>query len=238
MTGRKLPKKIELCPIIDAIVELRLETDIPSEAFFGVLYKEYGKDYPRLTKLPILQLPSVVIDSDPALLFKPHYKLWNDNFALQIGPRVLSMSSHPKYSGWTEFSKNIFKIIDDVIKQKLVKKISRVGIRYLNFFPSINIFDHVLLKITKDGSPLANRETTIRTIFETGDIKAKLNIGSNVEVVSNSQKKNGSIIDIDVISEKVPDNIKLAIEECHGEEKRIFFGLLTEEYEKSLKPSY
>jgi uncharacterized protein (TIGR04255 family) len=238
MPVRKLPKKIELCPIIDAILELRLETTAPSEAFFGVLYSVFGKDFPQITKLPILQLPDAIRETDPSLFFKPHYKLASDKFALQIGPRVLTISSHPVYSGWTEFSKNIHRILDEVAKQKLVKRFTRVGIRYLNFFPDTNIFDQVVLQVMQDGSMLPNRETTVRTVFDIGDIKAKLNMGNSVNVVVNKQKKTGSIIDIDVITDKGLDNLKPTIEKCHDEEKKLFFGLLKETYEKTLHPSY
>ena len=237
MPFRKLPKKIDPCPIIDAIIELQLESSVPSEAFFGLLYNRFGKDFPQLTKLPILQLPDVIRESDPSLLSKPHHKLSNDRLALQIGPRVLSISSHPKYVGWSDFSRTVYKILDDVNNLKVIKRFTRLGIRYLNFF-EMNIFDQVTLQITMDNSPLKNSETTIRTIFESGDLKSKLNIGNDITVIVDKQKKRGSIIDIDVITDKGLENIKDTIEKCHLEEKRIFFSLLKEDYERTLNPSY
>ena len=54
-----------------------------------------------------MQLPEPVRRKDPNLKFKPYYKISNDNYAIQIGADVLTISSFPKYTGWTEFQQEI-----------------------------------------------------------------------------------------------------------------------------------
>ncbi len=48
------------------------------------IYNELQKDYPKVDNLPILQLPDAVRASDPNFKFKPHYKLSDKNFIIQI----------------------------------------------------------------------------------------------------------------------------------------------------------
>ena len=82
----KLPKKITPCPIVEAIVEVRFESDIPEDAIFGVIYSKFKEEYSDLEKTALLQLPEQIRSKDPSLKFKPYYKLRNENFILQIGP--------------------------------------------------------------------------------------------------------------------------------------------------------
>jgi uncharacterized protein (TIGR04255 family) len=89
----RFPTKISPCPIIESIVEIRFKTKLIPDAVFGVLYNAFKEDYPGLIKLPILQLPAPVRDSDPNLIFQPHYRLSCKDFLLQIGPRVISLSN-------------------------------------------------------------------------------------------------------------------------------------------------
>jgi len=56
----KIPKKIDPCPIVEAIVEIRFDSNLPGDAIFGVIYNQFKEDYPKFTKLPILQLPEAI----------------------------------------------------------------------------------------------------------------------------------------------------------------------------------
>ena len=66
-----LPRNIERCPIIDALVEIRFETALNPNAVFGLIYGALMNDYPgKVENLPILQVPEAVRKNDPALKFK------------------------------------------------------------------------------------------------------------------------------------------------------------------------
>ena len=70
----RLPKALDPSPIKEAVVEIRFETPLPSEAVFGVVYNAIHDGYPELEKLPILQVPEAVRAADPNLMFQPHYR--------------------------------------------------------------------------------------------------------------------------------------------------------------------
>ena len=67
-----LPKKINPCPILESIIELRFSTSFPHDAIFGIIYKEFKDLYPKVEPLPILQLPEIVRREDKNLLYKPY----------------------------------------------------------------------------------------------------------------------------------------------------------------------
>ena len=104
----QLPKKITPCPIAEAIVEIRFDSnpDIPADAIWGIIYNSFKEEYSfkSIEKLPILQIPEPVRLNDPALIYKPNYKLSNEKFIFQIGPKVISLASAPNYIGWRIFS--------------------------------------------------------------------------------------------------------------------------------------
>jgi uncharacterized protein (TIGR04255 family) len=69
----KLPKTINPCPIIDALLEIRFRTTTHPNAVFGLIYNTLQEDFPRVESLPILQLPDQVRAADPNFKYKPHY---------------------------------------------------------------------------------------------------------------------------------------------------------------------
>ena len=108
----KLPKRIENSPIVDALIEIRFETNIFKSAVFGLIYQEIMTDYPgQVTQLPILQLPEQIREQDPNLQFKPEYRIENEKFIIQIGRDVLCISSKIPYIGWDAFSNHAVYII-------------------------------------------------------------------------------------------------------------------------------
>lgn len=235
----KLPQKITPCPIKEAIVEVRFESEIPNDAVFGIFYKEFKADYPTVDELPILQLPEFVRKQDKSLQHKPHYKLSNnDGFLFQVGPRVVSLISVAPYSGWSEFYKRLKNIVKRIRCLEVVKSYTRIGIRYINHF-EINVFDVVTLQVALPGHELNNYNTFIRSEIPTGAFKSTLQISNSADIIRNEKTTKCSIIDIDTFIENQQGDVNVLIENGHLEEKKLFFTLLKPEFVKSnLNPEY
>jgi uncharacterized protein (TIGR04255 family) len=232
-----LPSKISPCPIIDAIFEIRFTANTHPNAVFGLIYKVLEKDFPRAETLPILELPEVVRANDPALHYKPHYKLPARGFVLQLGPNVLSISSFPEYSGWNDLFNKITDVLDKIENIGFVNEISRMGIRYINFFED-NIFKHINLRININDSPISYTNTVVRTEISQADFLSTLQIANNVK----NNGKIGSIIDIDTYKETALDDFfsrkEALINDGHLKEKELFFSLLNADFLQTLKPEY
>ena len=157
----QLPVSIEKCPIVDALIEIRFDTKVNPSAVFGLIYGVLMQKYPgQVINLPILQLPEAVRNSDPALKYKPLYRIVNENVIIQIGPDVLSISSVIPYIGWESFKEHAAEIIRQVITADIINRVSRLGHRYINFFES-NILNQITMSFNMtEGYGIQNVQIT------------------------------------------------------------------------------
>ncbi len=237
-----LPLEITPCPIVEAVIEVRFESSVPGDAIFGIVYKEVKDEFPRLERLPILQIPESIRSSDQNLIFSPHYKLTSSNYALQIGPKVFSLSNINGYCGWTTFFEKIHTIFEKIFNLNFLEKITRLGLRYINIFDGINIYERSNLElILKDQHITNNVNLTI--LLPANKFINTLRMVTDAKFVGNDGKElRGSVIDIDTSLEHIDmdysEGINDIINSAHLEEKTLFFKLLKEEYIKTLTPRY
>lgn len=238
----KLPKKIDPCPIVEAVVEIRFDSILPGDAIFGMVYNHFKDDYPTLSKLPILQLPDAIRSKDPNLIFSPHYKMQKDDFVLQIGPKVLSLVNVKEYSGWDTFYSKILETFNIISKLNIVDTVSRFGLRYINVFKNLNIFKYSDFKAVLGDKPYEDVKADITIEMSSGDYINKFKVVNSAKVTVQDAFFEGSVIDVDISFHKPSknffENMEEIIEKSHHEEKKVFFGLLKDSYIQSLNPEY
>jgi uncharacterized protein (TIGR04255 family) len=237
----RIPTKISPCPIVEAIVEIRFETDMLADAIFGIIYPRFKDQYPTIDKLPILQIPEEIRSNDPNLMYQPHYRLKNKNFIFQIGPKVISIISPKEYSGWKIFCERIKETFSIIENLNIIRNIRRFGIRYINFF-EFDIFRNINLQIILNEAPVESSKKILRAEIPCNNFTNALQITNHAIVSIDGISKSGSIIDIDTFLEKNDTNFfKKAgelLEEGHFEEKTLLFTLLKPEFLKTLNPEY
>jgi uncharacterized protein (TIGR04255 family) len=141
-------------------------------------------------------MPEFIRLQDPELKYQPYYKLLDDNFWVQIGSNVISISNVETYAGWDTFSQRVKEVIRYLSDSKIVTKITRFGIRYIDFF-KLDIFEKINLKITlNENLFLAERISFQSSIIKDNSL-INLQISNNVNVSMNGIDSMGSIIDID-----------------------------------------
>lgn len=232
----RIPKKIDPCPLEDAIVEVRFESTFPLNAIFGIIYNEFKDTFPQKPEeLPILQIPQEIREKDKNLHYKPYYKLKKDDrFSFQVGPRVFSLISHKPYAGWDLFSKKLQDIVKKIKKLDILSSYLRVGLRYINSF-DFNIFEQTNLSLNINEENLTNNKSYLLTEIATGKFKSTLQISNFADI----KGKKRSIIDIDAFLENPDGKIWKLLEIGHKEEKRLFFSLLKKTFVKNeLNPEY
>ena len=221
-----IPTKITPCPIVEAIAELRFVTNLPDDAVFGVIYDKLCNGFGETEKLPVLQLPEAIRSQDPNLKYTPHYKLHKGNYRMQVGPKVFSLANVKEYVGWDTFSDKIKKTFEKLSELGIVDKIERFGLRYINFFADINIYEKSMLQMQLEDKNLFKNDNNLTIVMKTGDFASKLAMVNNAQVKLQIPEKTakGSIIDIDVSLERKikVENINELIENAHKEEKKLF----------------
>ncbi len=242
--NKRLPLRLEKCPLVDALIEIRFETSIIGSAIFGIIYNLIRNDYQgTVTSLPILQVPEQIRKNDPNLKFKPLYRIEAERYIIQIGDDVLCISSKIPYTGWSEFSSRTIELIKKIAGENIINRVLRIGHRYVNFFEG-DIMD----KLTISKPTISGYETN--NLLVRTEIKDSDNFIDTVQITNSAAYKSpfnadtlsGSLIDIDSFKEYdnnyFLENIESEINKVHNCEKNMFFSLLTAEFLDSLNPVY
>lgn len=238
-----LPSRIEKCPLIDALIEFRFEAAIAKSAVFGVIYNLIRNDYRgNVINLPILQIPEQIREVDPNLKFKPLYRIEGDKFIIQIGYDVLSISSKMPYVGWPEFSQHSLSLINKIIQEGIIKRVSRLGHRYINFFRG-DITNSLTMSFSMTEK-YVSENLLIRTDVRDGNFMNTLQFANNANYRPNPNTSEivGSLIDIDT-SREYSDNFFIENREqeinmAHECEKKLFFSLLKPTFLETLNPTF
>lgn len=245
----RIPLKIEPCPIIDVVFEIRYVSNVPLEIMVGLIYeklqskvKDSGISLGVLQRLPINDVPLAVRNSDNNLKNQPHYVIDYGGLSVRIAMSNVSVAVKGSYPGWNVFCKDVKDFINVINLVEIINSPSRLGLRYTSFF-DFNIFDQTQLKLTIFDNDTLQCNNAVFINWDDGDKSCSLQVANNVQV-ANSQIgiKEGSIIDIDVAT-KSGENIDTSrieqiLKSLHDYEKKVFFNLLAKQFLKTLNPMY
>ncbi len=223
------PKEISPCPIIDAICEIRFETEMSALQIYAWMYNSFKESMPDTQALPITNIPEDLRYKDPEFYFIPQYRFSNEDFVVQTGAKSIHISSFPNYCGWDKYSEKIIEVFNKCSSDRIIKSINRISLRYVNLFKDTDIFSISNFSFESSLKNTKNKTVNIQTSFETENSNCLVKILNNA--ISNNVK--GSIFDISVSTlEKEIEftNFKTRLDKLHNTEKSIFYD--------SLKPTY
>jgi uncharacterized protein (TIGR04255 family) len=223
---------------VEAVCEIRFDPIVPAEAVFGMAYAKIQSHVGNPKATPLAGLVSQLAN-EPNLKFQPHYRFESPDYLVQLGPQVFSVVTVGAYPGWAKFSTKVRDVMHAFFSAGVLDNISRLGLRYINFFDAHDIYKNIDLEIKFEGTVVDGRETAFSTILAE-EFNHHVQIRKDNFMVARPDRK-GSIVDIDsfVLAPKtdLKDFDKL-IEVAHLEEKQIFFGLLKQEFLAQFKPQY
>ena len=193
------------------------------EATFGIIYNALKNEYLEYKPLAIMQLPIHLRETQLDLRYRPYYRLNKEDFILQIGARVLSLSVK-NYMGWNLFSEEVNKVLSEVKKSEIIKKVERLGVRYISFFEEENLFDNINMEIRLNEKNILGQIVFRNSLDYNERFSYSLQITNAAAVAG----KRGSIIDIDTSSRKVLqpvdffDKQSIMLNEAHTIERSLF----------------
>ncbi len=227
-------------PIVEASVDIYCTYGIPAEAVVGVVYQLLqGKCMKNINvvTLPISNLPEAMRKADPNLKNSPTHQITCDEGIVSIGQNVLSIGIIPPYKSWDIFKKFTNSVTNAIINGKLIKSVSNIDIRYLNFF-KFNIYDKINLNISLSGEKIVGKSTIFRT-----ELEKENNIVDVIQITGSIHLKNiqlqldndGSLIDLRIVKRSISENaIVSSLDEIHEEAEKLFFGLISSDLKKEL----
>jgi uncharacterized protein (TIGR04255 family) len=235
-----LPQEINPCPIKEAVFELRFKTDFPGDAVFGIVFNKFKNEFNNTaSQLPVMEIPTIVRNQDPNLKFAPHYKMEEDFFNMLIGPNVISLVNIKEYVGWKLYKNKIIDVFSGLQDIELIKHIDRLGLRYINIFPNLNIFDKSSITISLDNAPLTSPAINLSTQLINNNVTSTTRIISGAQAKISNEVISGSIVDIDSsVNDASPDNFSDLLDKVHDEEKKLFFKIIGQDHLETLNPKY
>jgi uncharacterized protein (TIGR04255 family) len=238
----RLPERIDPCPIVEAVLEIRFVTAESWSVLPGLLYSRIRERYPEKIELPISQIPEEVRRRDPAFTYLPLVQFLGKDFLIQFGPRVVSLVTKPNaYSGWSAIRAELQWLVEQIQAASFIAEGERLGVRYIDFFKG-NVFPHLLIGGQVFEKPLRTSELSLAAVFRRAPFTARLNVTNGAVVTQGEQSRVGSIFDLDVWAGSLDfdlftDGIQ-RFDEAHALVKGIFFSLLKPEFLTTLHPTY
>jgi uncharacterized protein (TIGR04255 family) len=236
-----IPREITPCPIIEATCELRFEPTVPADAVYGSAFIELSKIAGKGLRLPILDLPPELRETDPNLRFQPHYRFTADGYYVGLGPRAISVQLNGRYPGWGRFSRMVKSPIEALSASGVISSVGRIGLRYISFIEG-DVFAKTDVEVRINDRSVSARETSVSMVIE-HRFQHLIRIRKDVTVRASfdKQARYGSVVDIDTFTVNPKAGMKSFddfLHEAHIDEKLIFFGMLKPDFLRTLNPKY
>lgn len=241
-TPARLPVRIDPCPIVEAVFEIRFTSTESWATMPGLLYAQIRERYHEQKQLPIASLPEELRRHDPALARLPTMQFLGADFLIQLGARVVSLVTKPNaYPGWTAIETELRWMLERLHAAGFVNEGERLGVRYIDFM-SEDVFQNLILGLQVGGQPLAGLQADVTTILSREPLTIRLQVANGAIVARPSGPQRGSVLDVDAwfgaLDFDVFRNSMNRFGEAHRAIKELFFGLLRPEYLAKLNPVY
>jgi uncharacterized protein (TIGR04255 family) len=217
----RLPVKIDPCPIVEAILEIRFVTSESWPTLPGLLFARIRDRYPEQKDLP---------------------QFHSRDFLIQFGPRVVSLATKSKdYPGWPALETEMTWLVSELQRIGFVLEGERLGVRYVNFF-NFDVFEKLVLEISAGTKKLTSGELSVTTVLTRRPLTSRLLVANSAILGTGDDARSGSILDVDVwlgsLDFDLFENGLAKFGEAHLFEKEIFFGLLKPDFLATLNPIY
>lgn len=243
---KELPTKLEKQTVLDAISEVVFKKARDIEVLFSDIYIILKEDGWEFEKLPVMDIPENIRKENRSFDRTPHYVFNNNGRKVFIGPSVMAFAydASKAYNGWTNYKKELFTFYDLLKKANDEENIEQVSLNFIDFFKEHDIYDHTTLSIQDDILKTLYKGTdsgkTYITEIDVDGLNIKIKVENNISlsIKGSDAQVDGSMIDIEVTKLISGENILDVYDEMHEHSKKIFFGLLSETFIETLKPTY
>ena len=231
----KFPVSLKKNTIVEAAFDLRCKLLQPVEVIAVGLLNEYKDMNPTLERLPINDVPEQIRRNDPNLSKAPLYQISLSSSCIQIGWNGITFVRKTCYPGWSSLQADLNSFITYIANSKAVKKLLRVGVRYINF---IEADAAEVCKVTFNSgiqNTFERKQFNCSEVFEKDGFLIHTIIANKAKL---NGEKEGSVIDIDVFSNlEQPfdgDVLSRQVERIHDICREVYFSSISEEFLKDL----
>ena len=243
----QLPKKIIPDNIVDGIVQVSYQSQVPYDILVGTFFNALDKNYFYDKKGPEQMTPQIISDPRKGVIVRVPAQnvFYNDKIRVVLQANSFLFSSLNQYVGWEILSGEIQQFLEFVWSLAKIDFVKRIGVRFINQYNETDLRKVVNFDFTFQFPQVISDSFVFQSEFSIENFKVILNLKSNVIIqvpflLKSSEKI--SAFDIDIID----DNNELTdlreiferINSCHLKEKEIFYTLLKKEFLSSLNVEY
>jgi len=245
----RIPKRLEENPLLDVVAEVRFSSQLPPDAIVGMVYASIGDlRFGAPKPEPLLQIPEPLRSKDENLRYGALYRFDRPNeHYLLLGPRSIALGTPRPYKNWDVVAPLLKEVLGRLGGIGLMEKVERTGLRYVNFFEGLNVLNHAQVVLELAGNSIVDQNAAVREERTEGNFLRIIQLLNQVTSIVEGKSKTGSVLDIDVICQKVevsPGNKNLAEElgnvflASNQIADRAFFGLLKPDLIAKYRPVY
>lgn len=231
----KIPVKLGKDSIKEAILDLRF-SDRVDEKLLADKISEFLKTQSTVSE--VVTLPADIREKDSQLRITPGYVIRKNNFVVGVGLHNIVFDYLEPYDGWDNWFSKINEIINLVNSDEKFKhiKVYQYVLRYIDIFDK-DITECCDIALTIGGIEL-NKKFAYRT-----ELKDR---GYDIHVIIDSAAK-AAQTRVDIGVGEAIQNIEIMnfnteienhINEMHKVSKQYFFGILKDDFVKTLEPVY
>lgn len=235
-----LPIKLNADPIIDAVIEIRVEaTQSLHSVMSGVLLQVKEAGFQNSLELPAANIPEQIRKNDPNLIHQPLSKVeLEGGFNLLIGDQILALTAPIPYVGGIKFKQKAQQIITLLLSLPIIKSVNRLSIKYTDFIEasSLQQLDNYLNLDIKLGSIDIPETQAYDLNFQVKGQQGILHLLRLVALTRLEDDQEGLILEVDTIkqlnklsAEEFQPIIASTLDLIHQQSKKQFFSLLNQQ---------
>lgn len=249
-----IPIRLEKPPLTQAVFELRIESCKQLlQLLPGILYQKFGKNIEA--KELSVPIPAAMAEQlellNPQFKFQPKKSVTKDNIVINFGENNIIFVCEGDYPGWHAFSRTIKEILEIIVDSFDSINIERYSMKTINMLSDQTgmVSSKLKLKIEANGFNICddNQFFSLRTDYKSTNLVCVVNVISHAAAKNSSMMtvKTGTLLDVDAICEPYTGSLSEFLsdfdgkaEVVHGEAKRRFFSLISDEQLKKFGPIY
>jgi uncharacterized protein (TIGR04255 family) len=245
------PVKLTKIPIVESTFEVRFvgKQKQLGDLLPGLLFKDFGKEFSNVTRLPTSEIPRAFVAYDPQLAYQPLQSMDGNGKRLLIGDQAVALSFIEPYPGWASFRAVIIRLVRALKDTTLIDRVERFSLRYVNILEEgKNVFDRsqLKLKLSLADLPLRDAGLQLQVEIESNGCVSVVQLHTGAKITLKTPTFNathqGLMLAVDTIMQANLDNF---LDDCdnlldtaHRTEKQIFFALLSQETLSALGPKW
>ncbi|RIV27492.1 TIGR04255 family protein [Fibrisoma montanum] len=175
--------------------------------------------------------------------------LQNEQFMILLEERSIIFENVKSYHLWSNYFAFISRAIDVIKDVKENLFLERVGLRYVSFFEKSDmsaiqkVLKKPFLMVEDELGHIENPNFYGKFIYSRNDIDYQIQIGNKIELMPETELKEGCVIDLDIstinsLPDFTSDELYKLIDFLHHEEKLLFISILNKGFLDSLTIKY